>query len=395
MKVKKFDMNLLSIVSLGIGSIIGAGIFALLGQVILLAGTHTYYAFIIAGVAALFSGYSYARLAGTYHDSGGLTKYFQVAFKSKLVSGGLSIIYVLTSAVSISMMSKSFGIYITELFDIIPPTEFWINCFAAALIFSLAFLNMMGAGDVGKVETLFVAIKVCTLTLLIIAAAFRPEFKISHQLIHPDNMDFLRSIGITFFAYAGYGVITNATGDVENPKKTIAEGIFLTLVIVTAIYLCLTYVVINYTPSNELTDNADTAVTIVAQKLMGKWGYAIMYIAAIIAFISGINATFFSIFRINFSLSQQKILPKIYHESLWRKGTYGNLLTTAIIFIATVSFDFSDIVNLSSAAYLVSYLGVFMANWVLRKETNSSPIMILLGLGLMLLILIAFIISLL
>ena len=80
---KKFAMNLPAVVSLGIGSIVGAGIFALLGQVILLAGSRTYYAFIIAGIAAMFSGYSYARLAGRYHNAGGLSEYFHLAFPSR------------------------------------------------------------------------------------------------------------------------------------------------------------------------------------------------------------------------------------------------------------------------------------------------------------------------
>ena len=111
----KKDLSLLNVVSLGLGSIIGAGIFALLGQVILLAGHLTYFSFIIAGICAILSGYSYAKLAGRYPQSGGLTDYFHIAFKTKFVSGGLSLIYMIASAVSIAMLAKSFGIYATEL----------------------------------------------------------------------------------------------------------------------------------------------------------------------------------------------------------------------------------------------------------------------------------------
>ena len=104
---QKKNLNLLNVISLGLGSIIGAGIFALLGQVILLAGHQTYLTFIIAGVAAVFSGYSYAKLAGRYPQSGGLTDYFHIAFKTKFVSGSLSLIYMIASAISIAMLSKS------------------------------------------------------------------------------------------------------------------------------------------------------------------------------------------------------------------------------------------------------------------------------------------------
>ena len=368
----KSSMNLLNIVALGIGSIVGAGIFALLGQVILLSGHKAYYSFIIAGVTAMFSGYSYARLAGRYHTAGGLTDYFHIAFPEKWISGGLSVVYMLTSAISISMMAKAFGIYATELFDRIPPTPLWINSFAALLIISLAFLNMLQASDVGRSETLIVGIKMTILLILIVVAFARPEMKLAPVDFRAGPTDFLRSIGITFFAYAGYGVITNATPYVKNPHKTIERGIFLTLGIIILFYLGLTYVVLNYTPSGDLLHNTDTAVT---------------------AFVSGINATFFSIFRISRSLGEQKVLPAIYERKFWRQGTWGNFTTTALIIAATVAFDFSSIVNLSSAAYLVSYLGIFAADWRLRKETESSPAVILVGMTLMILILVAFIVS--
>lgn len=112
------NLDLLNVISLGLGSIIGAGIFALLGQVILLAGDKTYLAFIIAGCTAMFSGYSYAKLAGRYPISGGLTDYFHLAFKSKFISGGLSLVYMIASAVSIAMLAKSFGIYMSNFFNL-------------------------------------------------------------------------------------------------------------------------------------------------------------------------------------------------------------------------------------------------------------------------------------
>lgn len=151
--------------------------------------------------------------------------------------------------------------------------------------------------------------------------------------------------------------------------------------------------VLNYTPSGDLLHNTDTAVTAVADRLIGSWGYAFMFLAAVLAFVSGINATFFSIFRISRSLGEQKVLPAIYERKFWRQGTWGNFTTTALIIAATVAFDFSSIVNLSSAAYLVSYLGIFAADWRLRKETESSPAVILAGMTLMILILVAFIVS--
>ena len=115
-----------------------------------------------------------------------------------------------------------------------------------------------------------------------------------------------------------------------------------------------------------------------------------MFAAAIIAFISGISATYFSVFRISYALAEQKIMPKIYHKRFWEHGTYGNALSVAVLTLATIYFDFNSIVNLASGAYLVSYLAVFAASWVLRRETGASPVLILLGSALMVFILVMF-----
>lgn len=389
------DLNLLNVISLGLGSIIGAGIFALLGQVILLAGTKTYLAFIIAGIAAIFSGYSYAKLAGRYPQSGGLTDYFHIAFSTKFVSGGLSLVYMIASAVSIAMLAKSFGIYAVELIKPIGNHLFYINIFAVGLTLILAWLNMQTAADVGWVETFIVILKISILIVIIGAAYYQPDLKLAAIPIkYVEHFDFLRSVGVTFFAYAGYGVITNAAANVHKPKRTMALAIYITLIIVMLIYLNLAYVVLNYTPKADLLHDTETAIALVADKLLGHWGYYFLYLAAGLAFISGINATFFSMFRISQALGQFKVLPKIYIIPLTKNATYGNAFTTFLIVLSIIFMDFSSIVNLSSAAFLLSYLGIFAANWKLRKETKSASHVILFGSALMSIILVGFIASL-
>lgn len=391
----KKSLDLLNIVSLGLGSIIGAGIFALLGQVILLAGNHTYSAFIIAGIAAIFSGYSYAKLAGRYPQSGGLTDYFHIAFSHKFVSGGLSILYMVASAISIAMLAKSFGIYATQFFHDIPNTHLWINIFAVGMIVILGLLNMQNASDVGWAETFIVIFKVSILLVIIAAAYLHPDLRLTPTTFNKiGELDFFRSIGVTFFAYAGYGVITNAAANVNHPKRTMALGIYITLAIVMLIYLNLAYVVLNYTPHADLLSNAETAVATVADKLLGGLGYNFLYLAAVLAFISGINATFFSMYRISQELGKFDVLPKIYVTPFWKNGSIGNVFTTILIILSVIFLDFSAIVNLSSAAFLASYIGIFAANWKLRKETDSSAAIILIGSTLMGVILIGFIASL-
>lgn len=387
-KKNSADMNFVNVLAIGIGSIVGAGIFALLGQVILISGDKTYLSFLIAGIAAMFSGYSYARLSARYPVSGGLTDFFHIAFKKRWLSGGLTILYMLTSAISISMMAKSFGIYAAHL---LPNnhTTVVIDTAATILIISMAVLNMMGAKDSSRTETLLVALKLFILTVLACAAfwTFKEPMPI---LPTPTAKSFWGGIGVTFFAYAGYGVITNAAGDVKNPQRTIPLAIYVTLLIVMALYCSLTFVVINFVDTHQLMANPNVAMAVAAKKLMGNTGFILVYITIFIAYATGVNATYFSIFRISRALSEDRELPAFYRETFWRFGTKGNLFTTLLIIIATLLFDFNAIVNISSGAFLICYLAVFTAAWNLRKDIKTSAPIIGLGFLLMLFIFGAF-----
>lgn len=390
---KVYSLNLWNVIALGIGSIVGAGIFALLGQVLSEAGKWTYLSFAISGVIAMLCGYAYAKLAAAYPSSGGLTDYFQHAFPNKKVAGTLSTIYFLTSLISAGTIAKSFGIYAVSLLPEWASSPLYINLLAAFILLSLGFFNMMSAADVGKAETGLVAFKVGILILLIIAGFFHFDDKIASFPVTVTNESFFRSIGITFFAFAGFGVITNASNDVAGHTRTIRRAIYLTLLIVAVLYIGLAFIVMNYVSLEQFNQNTNIAVTYVAQKLLGKTGYVLIYLAALMAFITAINATFFSVFRISKSLATQGFFPSFYHKKFWRRGTFGNVLTVSMLTLITVTVGFNAIVNLSSLAYLVSYLSVIIACWILRAQTKVAPLPVFLGIASMLFILVAFLYS--
>ncbi len=112
---KHGTMRLWGVAALGIGSMVGAGIFALLGQAALMAGRDVYLSFVIGGVIALLSGYSYARLAARFPSSGGIMDYFDRAYPSRVVAGGLSVLYLVTSVIAVAMIAKTFGAYADRL----------------------------------------------------------------------------------------------------------------------------------------------------------------------------------------------------------------------------------------------------------------------------------------
>ena len=165
------SMNVWSVAAMGVGAMVGAGIFALLGVVSLVAGNETYISFLLGGVVACLSGYTYAKLDARYPDAGGLTAYFHQAFGTGKLSGTLSLTYLITIAVTIALVAKAFGAYATAV-ALGNTSQLWINVFASAITIILVLLNIAGSGQVGKAEVVLVGIKLIILTVLMLAGGW-------------------------------------------------------------------------------------------------------------------------------------------------------------------------------------------------------------------------------
>ena len=344
-KAPKEYLSLWSVIALGIGSMVGAGIFALMGQATLMAGKNVYWSFILGGVAALLSGYTYAKLGSRYPGSGGIMDYFNEAFSHKTLSGALTLIYLGTLVITVALVAKSFGAYASRLF--LPDravTIYSTALFASVAILLLGALNMGGARAVGKSEVIMVAFKLLILTVLMLAS-FGSSVPVGADPIPVKGLDgLLGSVGLTFFAFAGYGMMANTAGNLKNPSRTLPRAIFMAIGLVLALYLILSYVVLSM----------------------------------------------FSMLDISRALARNGQLGAIFKQPFWGHGTEGFFYLLLGILVMTNAFNLVAIANLAGACFLISYLAVFVAHWRLRKETQGNALLIILGFLLMLFILGAF-----
>ncbi len=302
-------MNVWSVAALGIGSMVGAGIFALLGQVALCAGHETYLAFVIGGIVAVFSGYSYGKLAARYPQAGGIVDYFDQAFGTAVISGTLSLIYLLTLVVTVAMVAKAFGAYGAQLL-LNTQDRLWINVLASTAVVLLAILNLANSKLVGEAELIMVCLKLLILAVLMVAGLSGSGYQHIADHVHPSLFTLIGSVGLTFFAYAGFGMMTNAAESVAEPQMTIPRAIYLAIGTVALLYVGLAVVVLRSISPAELVRHADTAVATAAEPILGRSGFVAVSIAALLATTSAINATLFSIVRISMALGDSGQLPR-------------------------------------------------------------------------------------
>lgn len=102
-------MSSLAVVCLGIGAMVGAGVFSLMGQVALVAGQAVWLSFFLGGVVAVFSGLAFGRLGARYPTSGGMLDYFNEAFRPGVLAGGLSLVYLVTLLLSVALVGQALG----------------------------------------------------------------------------------------------------------------------------------------------------------------------------------------------------------------------------------------------------------------------------------------------
>jgi amino acid transporter len=375
---KARQMSLLSVTALGIGAMVGAGIFAVLGQTALLAGKDTYVAFVLGGVVAALCGYSYAKLACRYPDSGGISTYFDEAFGYGRLSGALSLVYLITVAATVALVAKAFGAYAAALL-LSDSSRIWVDLFASALVIVLVTLNMLGAGSVGKAEIFLVGFKLFILVGLMITGAVGMAHAHRVAMIHPSVIGVSGAVALTFLSYAGFGIMTNAAGNVPDPQRTIPRAIYLAIGIVIVLYVGLAIVVLGNVSPMELAQHSDTSVAEAARPVLGQAGYAIVSVAALLATASGVNAWIFSATEISSTLSNAGQLPRMFGKLVWREGTRGLLIIISVVLLALNFFDLSALARIASGVFLISYLAVQVAHWRLIEETKGSRFVVALG----------------
>jgi amino acid transporter len=372
------SMNVWSVAAMGVGAMVGAGIFALLGVVGLVAGKETYISFLLGGIVAILSGYTYAKLAARYPDAGGLTAYFHEAFGTGRFSGTLSLTYLITIAVTIALVAKAFGAYAAPL-AFGDGNPLWANAFASVITIVLVLLNIADSSLVGKAEVVLVGIKLIILALLMGAGTYGMIGHPQVQHLTPHVFSLVSSVGLTFLAYAGFGMMTNAAGRVSHPEKTIPRAIYLAIAIVILLYVGLAVIVLGSVSSADLKLHADTAVALAAKPVLGQTGYVIVSVAALLATASGVNAWIFTAMQISRAMVKVGNLPHMFAHFVWRKGTLGLLLGVAGILLAINLLDLNALARIASSTFLFSYLAVQIAHWRLLHETKASRFLVGLG----------------
>jgi amino acid transporter len=350
---------------LGIGAMVGAGIFALLGEAGAVAGSAVWLSFLLAGIVSALLGYTVVKLGVRYPSSGGLIAYLLQGFgNGRLVGIASWLGYFAAIVIVCSMVAVSFGSYATSLFVGDDAAGWWDN----------------GARFVDRAQSLIVFVLLAVFAVFIAVTIVDIDFDLLAFSGYPSFSDIVASVALTFFAYLGFSVITFAVGDLRDPARDLPRAMYFALAVTTVLYVLIALGVFGTLTVDEVVGYGETAIAEAARPALGDAGFTMMAIAALLATSSSVNATLYASGGLTSMLAQVGQFPSLFGRET-RLGPAGLLVTAAIVLAVANLVDLSAIASVGSACSLLIFLLVGVSAFKLRHETGSRAPIVVLGIA--------------
>jgi amino acid transporter len=373
------QIGMAAAVSIGIGGMVGAGIFSILGVVAQAAGNAMWLAFAIGGVVALLSTYSYAKLGATFPSAGGAVHFLVKGFGDGVFAGGLNLFMWAGYIISLALYATAFGSY-AATFITTTPSTLLLKSLAVSSVVLLTVVNAFGAKLMGRGETIIVAVKVAILVLFAATGLWFIKPENLSPALWPEAQSILFGAGVLFIGYEGFGLVTNAAADMRDPRTMLPRALYTSVILVIALYLTVSLTVTGNLSNAEIERARDYALAEAAKPFLGEFGFRLIAIAALFSTASAINATLFGSANVCYMIARDGELPAGLSRTEWKQATGGLLLTAALVVLVMLCFDLSGIAMMGSAAFLLVYAAVNAGHLLVLKQTGANATIVWLSL---------------
>jgi APA family basic amino acid/polyamine antiporter len=389
------ELGLLDATMIGMGAMIGAGIFVLTGLAAQIAGPAAIVVFALNGAVTAFTGLSYAELAASIPKSGGGYAFVREIFddlSSFIMGWMLWFAYMIAGALYALGFAPNF-LELLHVYDLVPPPQAvgalalpvvdtgvpvaFLLAFVAVLL--LVALNAVSTAASGSVETIFTIVKVSILVVFVAFGVTAPSFSgAEFQPLFPEGAGaaaVLPAMGLTFIAFEGYDLITTVTEEVKNPRENIPKAIFLSLVVTVIVYLAVVTVAIGTLGAGGLADAGEAGIAAAATSFMPTGlpiiqnGGALVVFGAVFSTLTALNAVVIASSRVAFSMGREGQLLPSFGQLHHRYGTpFVAILASAVVMLGSVALPTQSAGNMSSLFFLLSFIIVNVAVIRLRRE---------------------------
>jgi len=375
------SITVASATAIGVGGMMGAGLYTLVGLASTTAGVWVPLAFLVGGVVTVFSVYSYAKLGAKYPSRGGAAQFLIRCFGDGVIAGGLNVFQFLGWIIAMALYCAGFAGYARALLPWHTP-EWSGKAIGIGLIVAVVFVNMVGSKLVGRSETFVVAIELAILAVFAVFGLMK-----SDPARFADNGDHhwlgvLFAAGLLYVTYEGFGVVTNSAGDMRDPAKELPRAMYTALAIVVVVYVVISTIVVMLLSLPAMDVNQGHVLSEAGAAAMGHAGFVVIGVAALLATASGVNATMFGDANLAYMVSKSGELPANFARGVWRGGTGGLFIAAVITAGFVMFFPLAAVGQMASLAFLIVYGTVSLGHLRVYRETGAKPWLLVLAVAL-------------
>lgn len=387
------SISLSGAVAMGTGVMIGAGIFALTGQIAELAGPLFPLSFIAGALVTALAAYSYIKMSNAWPSSGGIAMILQKAYGPGTIAAAASLLMALSMVINESLVARTFATYALRPFGL-EQNGVLLAIAALALIVFAYLVNASGNRSVSLFSLVMSAIKIGGIALFAIATITFSGFAsgaFSETARSAGPLDFVASVAFSILAFKGFTTITNSGGEVVNPHRNVGWTIMISIAICVVTYLLVAVAVGSSLTIAQIVEARDYSLAAAAKPGLGQIGFYFTVLIALTATTSGVIASVFAVSRMLTMLTEMKMIPHSHFGMSGGIRSHMLIYTVVIAGTLAVFFDLSRIASLGAFFYLVTdmlvHWGVFRH---LRREIGARASVLLCALAADAIILIAF-----
>ncbi len=382
-QIQNEKLTLKEIIAMGVGAMVGGGIFSVLGLAMAQAGHAAPLAFALGGVIALLTGISYAHLGLDFPSDGGSFTYLAHAFRNRNIAGIGGWLLLVGYVGTMALYAYTFGSYGSALLGGHGTAGNAMHHLLQSLVM-LAFLgiNLYGVKASGTSELLIVTIKVLILGLFAVIGLYFVNTDHLLPVFDLGASGLFMGAALIFVAYEGFELIPNSVNEMEQPTRNLKRGILWSVGITTAIYVLVSLVAVGNLTAEEVHKYGEYALAEAAQPFLGHAGFALIGVAALFSTASAINATLFGTARLGLVMATEKELPKVF--GFRRKQNNIPWVSLLAITVATLAFvnlaNLTIISSFASATFLLIFAAINLSAWRLRRQLQGNAGLSLIGL---------------
>lgn len=369
------SITLIGGISMGTGVMIGAGIFALTGQIAELAGPWFPLSFIAGGIVTGFSAYTYVKMSNAFPSAGGIAMILKKAYGPGAIAAAASLLMALSMVISESLVARTFGTYVLRPFDLAGNTVL-VPLLSVGLIVFAYLVNVSGNRSVGLFSMVMALLKIGGIALFGVAALVASGFTFEPASGGSEPIPlagFTASVALSILAFKGFTTITNSGAEMVDPRRNVGRTIIFSIAICVVVYLLVAFAVGSSLSLEEIVAAKDYSLAEAAKPAFGPFGFYFTIALAVVATASGLLASVFAVSRMLAMLTEMEMIPHSHFGMSGPIREHTLVYTVVIASVLAVFFDLSRIASLGAFFYLVMdiliHWGVFRR---LRREIGAS-----------------------